>query len=96
MTTIEKAAGEYAHKIDEETKSSLHPKTASFQGFIAGAEFVHSIDWEQRRYEIAKAAMQGILTTEREEYHYNSKSSLVKDSIEYADELINQLKTLQQ
>lgn len=44
MKTIEQAAGEYAHKIDEETKSSLHPKTASFQGFLAGAEFAHPID----------------------------------------------------
>jgi len=39
MKTIEQIAGDYAHKIDEETKSSLHPKTASFQGFLDGAAF---------------------------------------------------------
>ena len=54
------------------------------------------IDWEQRRYEIAKAAMQGILSAECAEYHYDDKSLLIKAAIERADELINQLKTLQQ
>ena len=88
MTTIEKAAGEYAHKIDEETKSSLHPKTASFQGFLAGAEFVHPIDWEQRRYEIAKAAMQGIVSN----YGLKYKDDHAAEAVAFADELINQLK----
>lgn len=33
---IEQKAGDYAHIVDEETQSSLHPKTASFQGFYDG------------------------------------------------------------
>ncbi|MCE5225880.1 MAG: hypothetical protein LLG05_08455 [Porphyromonadaceae bacterium] len=88
MTTIEKAAGEYASKIDEETKSSLHPKTASFQGFIAGAEFVHPIDWEQRRYELAKETS---LVLMKEWAGFDTKEG-ARRLIEFADELINQLK----
>ena len=36
MKNVLQKAGEYAAKIDEETNSSLHPKTASFQGYYEG------------------------------------------------------------
>jgi len=55
-------------------------------------------DWEERRYELAKAAMQGILANQ--EYQVSQDGcyppyiqNLVKDSISFADEMINQLKT---
>ena len=38
MSELSQKAGQYAHKIDEETQGSLHPKTASFQGYLAGYE----------------------------------------------------------
>lgn len=37
-----------------------------------------NIDWEQRRYEIAKAAMQGILSNEQE-VEYSIKEAHYKD-----------------
>lgn len=36
VSKLEEKAGQYAHDIDQETKSSLHPKTASFWGYLAG------------------------------------------------------------
>lgn len=36
MKNVLQKAGEYAAKIDEETNSSLHPKTALFQGYYEG------------------------------------------------------------
>jgi len=51
-------------------------------------EFVHPIDWEQRRYEIAKAAMQGIVSN----YGLKYKDNHAAEAVAFADELINQLK----
>lgn len=59
-----------------------------------------NIDWEQRRYELAKAAMQGILSDE-EEIGYACSEATCKDEVHkavarfavaYADALINELK----
>lgn len=63
-----------------------------------------SIDWEQRRYELAKAAMQGILSNEEEvgyacsgaTYKENGKHTVPKAVAQFAiacaDVLINELK----
>lgn len=53
-----------------------------------------TIDWEQRRYELAKSAMQGLLNaTSVERFTLRIKpSSIAKASLEYADELIKELK----
>ena len=54
-----------------------------------------SIDWEQRRYEIAKDALTGIISEESipgvDPFHYIDKD--VSRAIEYADELIKRLKS---
>lgn len=62
------------------------------------------IDWEQRRYETAKAAMQGILSNETEVNYACSEAdykkgevrtipkSIVRFAIACADALINDLK----
>lgn len=62
------------------------------------------IDWEQRRYELAKAAMQGILSDEEEvryacseaDYKKGEKHTVPKGiarfAIACADALINELK----
>ena len=48
-----------------------------------------TIDWEQRRYELAKSAMQGLIATGWNIYEV---PNLVGKSIEIADEMIKQLK----
>ncbi len=45
--------------------------------------------WEARRYELAKAAMQGIIVNVRD---FGCISEVVRDSISFADEMIKQLK----
>lgn len=54
-----------------------------------------AIDWEQRRYEIAKDALTGIISEESipgvDPFHYIDKD--VSRAIEYADELIKHLKS---
>lgn len=58
------------------------------------------IDWNRRRYEIAKSAMQGILSNESIEISLNDESyeyhclakDIAKTSVIYADALIDELK----
>ena len=50
--------------------------------------FEDKIDWENRRYEIAKAAMQGVLSSGK----YGSCEKVIADSFVYADMFIKQLK----
>lgn len=54
-----------------------------------------AIDWEQRRYEIAKDALAGIISEESipgtDPRHYVDED--VSRAIEYADELIKHLKS---
>ena len=54
----------------------------------------NDINWEQRRYELAKAAMQGLLNaTSVERFTLRIKpSSIAEASLEYSDELIKKLK----
>lgn len=57
-------------------------------------------NWEQRRYELAKAAMQGILSNEKEvdnvyyeaKYKENIPKTIARFAVDYADALINELK----
>lgn len=55
------------------------------------------IDWEQRRYEIARDALTGIIAEESipgaDPYHYFDED--VSRAIKYADKLIKQLKSKQ-
>lgn len=67
-------------------------------------DYSSNIDWEQRRYELAKSAMQGILSNEEEvdfarvcaEYKENEKHTVPKAVAQYAvscaDALIEELK----
>ena len=50
------------------------------------------IDWEQRRYELAKAAMTGIMGNCDEQLCQMEIPKIVKITIECADEMIKQLK----
>lgn len=50
------------------------------------------IDWEQRRYEIAKAAMQGFCSNSQKQFINVDSSIMAKLSICFADALIKKLK----
>lgn len=58
------------------------------------------VDWEQRRYEIAKSAMNGILSNETIEISLNDESyeyysvpkDIAKMAVQYADTLIKELR----
>ena len=51
------------------------------------------IDWEQRKYELSKAAMQGRISALDKNTNYRAvMNSIAKDSIKMADTLINELK----
>lgn len=51
-----------------------------------------AIDWEQRRYELAKAAMQGILSNSHEQVMSASSNMTAEWSLGFADTLIKKLK----
>lgn len=56
----------------------------------------NNIDWEQRRYELARVAMQGILSNpDLTDKGWDGIPSMIKACICYADELIKQLKEKQ-
>ena len=51
-----------------------------------------AIDWEQRRYELAKAAMQGFCSNSHEQVMNASLNMTVEWSLGFADALIKKLK----
>lgn len=54
--------------------------------------FSETIDWEQRRYELAKAAMQGFCSNSHEQVMNASLNMTVEWSLGFADALIKKLK----
>lgn len=54
--------------------------------------FSETIDWEQRRYELAKAAMQGFCSNPHEQVMNASSNMTVEWSLSFADALIKRLK----
>ena len=54
--------------------------------------FSETIDWEQRRYELAKAAMQGFCSNSHEQGMSNGSYMTAQRSLSYADALIKRLK----
>lgn len=54
--------------------------------------FSETIDWEQRRYELAKAAMQGFCSNPHEQGMSNGSYMTAQRSLSYADALIKKLK----
>ena len=49
-----------------------------------------TIDWEQRRYEIATACLSAEMASNC--HNYNDKEGNVKDAVEYAELLIKELR----
>ena len=54
--------------------------------------FDDAIDWEQRRYEIAKDIMAAFLSNSCVDVHGDSAEEHASDAVLYADELISELK----
>lgn len=54
--------------------------------------FSETIDWEQRRYELAKAAMQGFCSNPHEQVMSASSNMTAEWSLGFADALIKKLK----
>lgn len=51
-----------------------------------------AIDWEQRRYELAKAAMQGFCSNPHEQVMSTGSNMTAQMSLSFADALIKKLK----
>lgn len=63
-------------------------RNEAMEAYSLAHKQVYAQFWEQRRYEIATAAMQGLLACGDK----CSKESVARLSVEYADALINELK----
>ena len=95
---------DYARVTLDRCDSYGNPIELSFDKVEIFQERSDNIDWEQRRYELAKAAMQGILSDEEEvryacsEADYKKREvrtipkSIAQFAIACADALINELK----
>lgn len=89
-----KATGEIVDVEFEETKDLYHKvelfKTSDGRIMpITAFEFEKFIDWEQRRWDAALAAMQGLLL---DPAINPDVQTVAKASLEYADALIEELK----
>lgn len=55
-------------------------------------EFVDGVDWEQRRYEIAKSVLPSVVSKWVKNYSVYQKADAIKDTMEFTDMLIERLK----
>lgn len=78
----------------------VYPKSSD-KGFIDYMEKINELDWEQRRYEIAKAMLPAIYlddgNAERADksnmgFEYKTAQNCAKDAVDFADALIEELK----
>lgn len=101
-----KATGEiievkpYGHK-SLRTKYNVYIDNSYREYIDSQLEFSTEIDWEQRRYEIAKDAMGAFIASSSYQYcvnnnYYESQHTapnfVAEDAVEYADALIKELK----
>lgn len=104
MTSVEDAV----KKVLETSKLINQRVIADFNGFIINSKYGYEknidlyfayigepkdgINWEQRRYEIAKSAMVGLMAGHNAIYEEKKLASIAK---QYTDALINELKKKQ-
>ena len=60
--TVKEKAGEYAEKTEAEYGFDMHPKTASFQGFIAG--YTEAMRWRDPKIELPEINSRVLLKSE--------------------------------
>lgn len=83
---------DYARVTLDKCDSYGNPIDLSFDDVEILQERSDNIDWEQRRYELVKAAMQGLCSNPHEQI-MNADSNIVAEwSICFADSLIKKLK----
>lgn len=70
------------------TEIELRATSASIRANKAIADHLEKIDWEQRRYELTKAAMQGYLASSMS----TTVKHLAESSVIMADTVIDELK----
>ena len=93
-----KATGEiiniadYARVTLDKCDSYGDPIELSFDEVEILQERSEAIDWEQRRYELAKAAMQGFCSNPHEQVMSASSNMTAEWSLGFADALIKKLK----
>ena len=93
-----KATGEiiniadYARVTLDRCDSYGNPIELSFDEVEILQERSDNIDWEQRRYELVKAAMQGFCSNSQKQLINVDSSIMAKLSICFADALIKKLK----
>lgn len=93
-----KATGEiiniadYARVTLDRCDSYGNPIELSFDDVEILQERSDNIDWEQRRYELAKAAMQGFCSNPSEQIMSADSNIVAEWSIGFADSLIEKLK----
>lgn len=93
-----KATGEiiniadYARVTLDRCDSYGNPIELSFDEVEILQERSDNIDWEQRRYEIAKSAMQGFCSNPHEQIMSADSNVVAEWSIGFADALIKKLK----
>mgnify|MGYP007068187875 FL=1 len=78
MTQIEQNFFEAATKYCREHSTDIH--------------YNKQIDWEQRRYEIARDMMSAFLSNSTESVYSGTMATHAKLAVEFADALINELK----
>lgn len=93
-----KATGEiiniadYARVTLDRCDSYGNPIELSFDEVEILQERSDNIDWEQRRYELAKAAMQGFCSNPHQQIMDADSNMVAEWSIGFADSLIKKLK----
>ena len=93
-----KATGEivniadYARVILDRCDSYGNPIELSFDEVEILQERSDNIDWEQRRYELVKAAMQGFCSNPHQQIMDADSNMVAEWSIGFADSLIKKLK----
>lgn len=83
---------DYARITLDKCDSYGDPIELSFDEVEILQERSDNIDWEQRRYELAKSAMQGFCSNSHEQGMSNGSYMTAQRSLSYADALIKKLK----
>lgn len=83
---------DYARVTLDKCDSYGDPIELSFDEVEILQERSDNIDWEQRRYELAKSAMQGFCSNSHEQGMSNGSYMTAQRSLSYADALIKKLK----
>lgn len=90
-----------AYWCSEDTKESYHERELIFLDEITPQRTGTPIDWEQRRYELAKEAMGAFIASASYQFcannnyyeaHIATAEYIAKDAVNYADALIAELR----